>query len=222
MTFDAWKISILVSTLNQAVFTLRTCNFMGQVQTKEQWFGFLGNVTFLGDTDNRMRFTFSFLQEDCCPTVIQYLDSEVDQLNASMSCEEKESRPLPASNQHILLDRTEPWSSCHTHVQHLGEGVTATTYNCSLSRSWRSAGPRTLYFAVSRCSPAADAGNGTGINLHYSMRVEGARECQGHSSRAGTPHSTGLHLVAAALALIFAAYHPLYLKDSYKGDLALF
>ena len=137
------------------------CVLKGRVYTERLWYGYLIDKAFHRDYA-KIQYTISYPVKECCTNLLIYYDDQIRQLTGDMSCEERE-KVLPSNNNQII--------PLHTLNRTVGCRVWNETdepyYVCVGERIFRSSGPRTWYFALSRCQAK------TPLTVNYAFNVSG-------------------------------------------------
>lgn len=143
--------------------SLPQCVLKGRMYTERLWYGYLIDKAFHRDYA-KIQYTISYPVKECCTNLLIYYDDQIKQLTRDMSCEERE-RILPSNNNQVIplhtLNHTvgcRVWNESQTEEPY---------YVCVGERIFRSSGPRTWYFALSRCRAK------TALTLNYSFNVSG-------------------------------------------------
>ncbi|KAK7095804.1 uncharacterized protein [Littorina saxatilis] len=137
------------------------CVLKGQVYTERLWYGYLIDKAFHRDYA-KIQYSIHYPVKECCVNLLIYYDDQIKQLTQDMTCEERE-RILPNNNNQVIplhtLNRT---VGCR-----IWNGTDEPYYVCVGERIFRSSGPRTWYFALSRC------GAKTPLTVNYAFNVSG-------------------------------------------------
>ena len=159
------------------------CVYQGRIVTKDDWFGYLANITIRNS--GAIKGEFSYPADMCCQNIIFYTERQVSVIRSGMDCWEKESLHMSAEDSQDILRLTPKfsWSGCYLHFPN-----TVPTYTCPTSRSF--ANPRkddvtTYYMAVYNCASLV------GLDLQYRIELIGhVGECKSDyqvESTAGVP-----------------------------------
>lgn len=137
------------------------CVLKGRVYTERLWYGYLIDKAFHRDYA-QIQYTISYPVKECCTNLLIYYDDQIKQLTQDMTCEERE-KVLPNNNNQII--------PLHTLQRTVGCRIWNETdepyYVCVGERIFRSSGPRTWYFALSRCQAR------TPLTINYAFNVSG-------------------------------------------------
>ncbi|KAL8565679.1 hypothetical protein ACOMHN_037691 [Nucella lapillus] len=137
------------------------CVLKGRVYTERQWYGYLFDKAFHRDYA-KIQYTISYPVKECCTNLLIYYDDQIKQLKKDMTCEERE-KVLPFNNNQVI--------PLHTLNKTVGCRVWNNTdesyYVCNGERIFRSSGPRTWYFALSRC------GAKNPLTVNYAFNISG-------------------------------------------------
>ena len=137
------------------------CVRKGRVYTERLWYGYLIDKAFHRDYA-KIQYTISYPVKECCTNLLIYYDDQIKQLTQYMTCEERE-QVLPSNNNQIIplhtLNRT---AGCRVWNE-----TEEPYYVCVGERIFRSSGPRTWYFALSRCHAR------TSLTFNYAFNVSG-------------------------------------------------
>ena len=137
------------------------CVRKGRVYTERLWYGYLIDKVF-HRASAKIQYTISYPVKECCTNLLIYYDDQIKQLTQEMSCEERE-RVLPAHNNQIIPLHT----LNHTKGCTVWNETDEPYYVCVGERIFRSSGPRTWYFALSRCQAK------TPLTVNYAFNVTG-------------------------------------------------
>ncbi|PVD36587.1 hypothetical protein C0Q70_03572 [Pomacea canaliculata] len=137
------------------------CVLKGRIYTERLWYGYLLDKAFQRDYA-KIQYQISYPVKECCTSLLIYYDDQIKGLTQDMSCEDREG-VLPNNNNQII--------PLHTHNRTVGCSVWNETgepyYVCVGERIFRSSGPRTWYFALSRCQATSP------LTLTYAFNVSG-------------------------------------------------
>ncbi|ESO01851.1 hypothetical protein HELRODRAFT_188502, partial [Helobdella robusta] len=87
------------------------CVFSGRVSTKENWFGYLANLTIAGGYGS-LEFEFSYLEERCCINVLFYYEDQLAAMGSNSNCWSKEYILRHEDDQILRLTPNFSWSGC--------------------------------------------------------------------------------------------------------------
>jgi len=155
----------------------RPCIYEGRLSTARNWFGYLANITVLGN--GRMLFEFMYPAKQCCQNVLFYSDEQVAVVSPHMTCWQKEYILRPETDQILRLTPRFSWSGCH-----LANSAGQLMYVCEGGRSFAVGDERrhasTWHLAVSNCA------RHSGLDLYYRLLVYGIiGKCRYHFDVAG-------------------------------------
>ncbi|KAK6184828.1 hypothetical protein SNE40_007202 [Patella caerulea] len=137
------------------------CTVKGRVYTELKWYGYLVQKPFHRDWA-KIQYQITYPVKECCTNLLIYYDDQIRQLKEDMTCKERE-KILPADNNQIIpLYKNNRTVGCNIWNE-TGEPY----YVCLGERIFRSSGPRTWYFALSRCDSMQP------LNLNYVFNVSG-------------------------------------------------
>ncbi|XP_067654210.1 uncharacterized protein [Haliotis asinina] len=137
------------------------CTVKGRVYTELKWYGYLVQKPFHQDWA-KIQYQISYPVSECCTNLLIYYDDQIRELKEGMTCKERENI-LPANNNQVIpLYKNNKTVGCNVWNK-TGESY----YVCLGERIFRSSGPRTWYFALSRC------GSKTPLNLNYVFNISG-------------------------------------------------
>lgn len=137
------------------------CVLKGRIYTERQWYGYLIDKAFHRDVA-KIQYQISYPVKECCTNLLIYYDDQIKQLTQDMTCEERE-RILPTNNNQVIALNTMNRTVGCSVWNETGEPY----YVCVGERIFRSSGPRTWYFALSRCKA------NTPLTLNYAFNVSG-------------------------------------------------
>ncbi|KAK3095903.1 hypothetical protein FSP39_020609 [Pinctada imbricata] len=140
------------------------CVIKGQVNTYLPWYGYLLQKTFQAQ-DAKVEYQITYPKKECCANLLIYYDDQIQELKETMSCQEREKIFPADNNQVIALSTVNATKGCTLWQEPGSEELIV----CTGERSFRSSGPRTWYFAVSRCSGSALSQ----LNMNYYFNVTG-------------------------------------------------
>ncbi|XP_061180544.1 uncharacterized protein LOC133189153 [Saccostrea echinata] len=152
-----------------AVFVMMTsaeqCVIKGQVNTRLPWYGYMLQKTFQGK-DAKVEYQITYPEKECCANLLIYYDDQISQLTDSMSCQERVD-VLPTHNYQVIpLSTRNATKGCILYPDSEGTNL----YVCTGDRTFKSDGPRTWYFAISRCGASSSQGM---LNMNYYFNVTG-------------------------------------------------
>lgn len=140
------------------------CIYEGHLKTKEEWYGFLLNITIM--TTGRISYELSYPAEKCCQNLLFYSEEQISIMKTRMNCWDKEALVIQEEHQILRLTPTFPWSGCH-----LSHPNSIPTYNCQGGRSFTTTSggerPTTWYIGISNCHSMI------GMELTYRIIVVG-------------------------------------------------
>ena len=140
------------------------CVIKGQVNTYLPWYGYLLQKTFQTE-DAKVEYQITYPRRECCANLLIYYDDQIKDLKETMSCQERVNVLPTGNNQVIPLSTLNATKGCTIWQEPGSEELVV----CTGERSFRSHGPRTWYFAISRCS-----GNTVGqLNMNFYFNVTG-------------------------------------------------
>ncbi|XP_022306168.2 uncharacterized protein LOC111112729 [Crassostrea virginica] len=146
-----------------AVCGAEQCVIKGQVNTRLQWYGYMLQKTFQ-TRDAKVEYQITYPESECCANLLIYYDDQISQLTESMTCEERVN-VLPKNNYQIIpLSTRNATKGCILYEDSEGTKL----YVCTGDRVLQSNGPRTWYFAVSRCGSSPGV-----LNMNYYFNVSG-------------------------------------------------
>lgn len=141
------------------------CVIKGQVNTRLQWYGYMLQKTFQTN-DARVEYQITYPEKECCANLLIYYDDQISQLTESMSCQERVD-VLPKDNYQIIpLSTKTATKGCVLYPDSEGTNLVV----CTGDRTLHSNGPRTWYFAISRCGASQNQGM---LNMNYYFNVTG-------------------------------------------------
>ena len=150
------------------------CVYHGHLQTEDDWFGFLANITIL--KSGRISFEFSVPKDSCCAKILFYNEDQMNALTSHDNCWQKEGILRMDDNQLLHLTPSFPWSGCHMVYSN-----SVATYICKGGRSFRTLHPNQdnvpsrFFIAASNC-----AQHTPGLDLIYRIELVGhVGECIG-------------------------------------------
>lgn len=148
-----------------ALCAAEQCVIKGQVNTRLQWYGYMLQKTFQTN-DSRVEYQITYPEKECCANLLIYYDDQISQLTESMSCQERVD-VLPKNNYQIIpLSTKSAAKGCTLYRANEGTNF----YVCTGERTLNSNGPRTWYFAISRCGASQNQGM---LNMNYHFNVTG-------------------------------------------------
>ncbi|XP_048749509.2 uncharacterized protein LOC125661521 [Ostrea edulis] len=141
------------------------CVIKGQVNTRLQWYGYMLQKTFQ-KADARFEYQITYPERECCANLLIYYDDQISQLTESMTCQERVDI-LPKNNYQVIpLSTLNATKGCIIYPDSGGTNL----YVCNGDRIFKSNGPRTWYFAISRCGASPSQGM---LNMNYYFNVTG-------------------------------------------------
>ncbi|XP_076439111.1 uncharacterized protein LOC143277984 [Babylonia areolata] len=137
------------------------CVLKGRVYTERLWYGYLFDKAFHRDYA-KIQYTISYPVKQCCTSLLIYYDDQIKQLKQDMTCEERERVLPPNNNQVIPLHTLNKTAGCR-----VWNDTDESYYVCIGERIFRSSGPRTWYFALSRCQAKNP------LTVNYAFNISG-------------------------------------------------
>ncbi|XP_064596083.1 uncharacterized protein LOC135462770 isoform X1 [Liolophura sinensis] len=137
------------------------CIVKGHLYTQLPWYGYLVQKTFRTEMA-KIQYQLSFPLKECCLNLLIYYDDQLRHLKEGMTCHEREAILPPQNNQIIPLSLSNKTKGCV-----LRNDTEEPIVICVGERTFASSGPRTWYFAVSKCNKQ------TPTSLWYYFNISG-------------------------------------------------
>lgn len=179
----AWIICYLTTMTSFISASASTCYLAGQLDGSH--FTWIVNISFANTANDHLQLNVTFPTHSCCPKAVLYLDFQMVNMSAQMSCQERENIAEDSLNQIIVFDPKNFWSGCQEKDDFT---------HCSAQRTFRASVPRTWFIAISQCESEING-------LEYSLEAgsDGKLECP--SSDASFVRGPGVYWVSMLLSI---------------------
>ena len=148
------------------------CVTNGTLSTTDLWHGYLFQHTFHANPST-FKYHISYPASQCCVNLLLYFDDQVNEINNTMTCEQREAILSPENNQIISLQLQNVFGGCETTNN---TGVEMLT--CTKEFSFQSIHPRTWHAALSRCNSNNDS-----LTIEYFFNVTNVvGACDSHTT----------------------------------------